>query len=1256
MSCMFNRCLSLESLDITSFDTSKVKYMRLMFGECTSLTYLDLSHFDTSSLLDMAWMFYECKKLISINLSGFNTTLVTEFDYTFFGCESLQSLDLTDFETTNAHNMRNMFYRCSSLTCLDLSKFDTTQVTIMCEMFAECSSLISLDLSEFTTNNVKDMYGMFGGCKALISLDISTFDTSQVTDISFMFRGCEKLISINILSFNVEKVLNMTALFEKCSNLKYIDLSKFKTTSTIKMEHMFMECTSLESLDLSELDTSKVIDMNNMFRDCNNLKSLDLKNFDTRNVENMEWMFYECFKLESLDISSFSTSKVKSMAAMFVRCESLKTLDITNFDTSSVINALHMFEGCSLLTSLDISKFVTSSMNNMHAMFISDINLISLDLSNFDFSQVKDIEYMFAGCQSLKYLNLKNLNINDNIVFTGLINNNLENIVICIDDESTLVKVMSFIKCQDLNDSSIWGEYMDKINNNNYYINNCLFSKDDSYINSNCYKLCSYYYYYDENENKYKCTKELECPLPYDKLIHGKKECVKSCKETKGHKYEFEFGFGKKCLSKCPENFVELEKRPNYCTPECPKETPFLILASLKCVLNCTITQRQNKLCITNYITKKDDNFNIYDLVIEQIRNELKNNFDEIVVDGNKIREKGADITITKTKKKNINDDDINLGECQNRLIQHYNISPNESLYLLRIDVEQIGLQVPSLEYEVYFPLNGTNLVKLNLSICSDIKVDRVVPANISGNIDKYDPNSAYYNDICYIDDSNEETDVSLSDRKQDYADNNLGICERGCDFVSYNYETKKAVCSCGIKTEIPFMDNVKFDKDVLMNSFTDINNIANTKMMKCYNTVFQKKYILKNMGFFIYLCLIVLNSVCLFFFLIKDYKKFIKKIDKIRLCIVNSYKDNNNILNKSRKKRKKKKQNKQIRDDNNNKKQDEIKSSERKLDKNNNIDNIKIKIDKSKTKNSPPKVKKGIQINTVDNKDKKDNINNKIDDNEEKNNKKLFIKKKTKRNNNKSNTFLLYKSKKFRKLRKNKSRFVKVEPTKLNYSEMNSLKFKDALIKDKRTYLEYYISLIILNHLLLFIFYNKDYNSKTIKASILIFNLSAYIAINSLFFSDSTMHKIYSDNGSFNFVYQLPQIIYSTMISAILNGFIKLLGLSEQNVIKMTRMKVLIQNVNKIFNRLYFILRIKFIFFYTVSFSLLLLFWYYVTCFCGIYRNTQTHLLKDSLCSFVTSLVTPFGICLIPGLFRRLALKRKNKILYAFSKILQII
>ena len=226
----------------------------------------------------------------------------------------------------------------------------------------------------------------------------------------------------------------------------------------------------------------------------------------------------------------------------------------------------------------------------------------------------------------------------------------------------------------------------------------------------------------------------------------------------------------------------------------------------------------------------------------------------------------------------------------------------------------------------------------------------------------------------------------------------------------------------------------------------------------------------------------------------------------------------------------------------------------------------------------------------------------------------------------------------------------------KLNYNEMNGLSFKEALNKDKRSYIQYYISLLKTKHSMLYIYYTKDYNSKIVKVSIQIFDFATLISVNSLFFNDATMHKIYVDHGSFNFIYQLPQIIYSTIISSVLNTLIQLLGLTEENILQFKYIKLPLQNLKKKYNKLIKILRIKYAFFYILSFLFLFLYLYYVTCFCGIYRNTQIHLLKDSLFSFITSLLTPFGIYLIPGIFRIWGLRRKSKILYGFSKILQMI
>ena len=105
---------------------------------------------------------------------------------------------------------------------------------------------------------------------------------------------------------------------------------------------------------------------------------------------------------------------------------------------------------------------------------------------------------MFAGCSNLKYINIKSLVINDNIVYSFFIDNSFKNTIIYIDDEQSLNKIISLYQCQYLVDSENWGEYKDKItNNDNKYINNCLWSKYDI----NCYQICSYYYYFDENIN-----------------------------------------------------------------------------------------------------------------------------------------------------------------------------------------------------------------------------------------------------------------------------------------------------------------------------------------------------------------------------------------------------------------------------------------------------------------------------------------------------------------------------------------------------------------------------------------------------------------------------------------------------------------------------------------------------------------------------------------------------------------------------------
>ena len=99
--------------------------------------------------------------------------------------------------------------------------------------------------------------------------------------------------------------------------------------------------------------------------------------------------------------------------------------------------------------------------------------------------------------------------------------------------------------------------------------------------------------------------------------------------------------------------------------------------------------------------------------------------------------------------------------------------------------------------------------------------------------------------------------------------------------------------------------------------------------------------------------------------------------------------------------------------------------------------------------------------------------------------------------------------------------------------------------------------------------------------------------------------------------------------------------------------------NVELKSNEIINIIRYKILFYYIISHILLLICWYYVGCFCAIYKNTQAHLIKDTIISFGLSFIYPFFIYLFPGIFRISALKNKKdkkENMFRFSKILQAI
>ena len=238
---------------------------------------------------------------------------------------------------------------------------------------------------------------------------------------------------------------------------------------------------------------------------------------------------------------------------------------------------------------------------------------------------------------------------------------------------------------------------------------------------------------------------------------------------------------------------------------------------------------------------------------------------------------------------------------------------------------------------------------------------------------------------------------------------------------------------------------------------------------------------------------------------------------------------------------------------------------------------------------------------------------------------------------------------------------YYKNENNKVNTSsnyydyDLNRMSYKEALQNDKRTFFDYYFSLIKTKNYIIFAFCpNKDYNSSLIKISLFLIFFSVFYFINALFFDEPTIHKIYEDEGSYNFIYLVPHIFCSFAISHTINTVVKFIFLSERNIYEIKCQKIYDwEEVDKIKRNLV----IKYICFYCLGTICLIFFWYYLSSFGAVYQNTQIYLIKNIAISFAVMLVYPFIISIFISIMRNQALNGNNKeCLYKVSKFMQYI
>ena len=824
-------------------------------------------------------------------------------------------------------------------------------------------------------------------------------------------------------------------------------------------------------------------------------------------------------------------------------------------------------------------------------------------------------------------------------------------------------------------------QYAGRLSYYNIQLNNQLTSECNNINCVLCYKL----------SNNFCISCKYNYSLSDDNL--NNKICDNNDKETEKEKEEEKGKEEEKEKEKEEEKEKELEKEEKEKQEEKEKDKDAgTITNMISETLDNIMTQKLSDDCtIEGIIMNKYCNGFITDQQMVILYNEIKKLYLNSNYDKNNtiFQTKNIIIQLSKLEDQkesyNSNISSIDLGKCEERLRFHYNIPKNLSLIILKLDKKNEDLTKTYVGYELYNPLN---LSKLNLSFCREIRININTPFQLNDDVAKlydslkesgynlFNENDSFYNDICSIYTSLNGSDITLADRKQIFSENgNITLCQSGCEFEYYNSRVRSAKCNCIIEENgsnewfDSFID--KFEFKLISENFLNTIKHSNFLVLKCFNIAIDLTSILSNIGRFLMAILVFLTIILLLYFCVIDIKtidKYIKYILKKKL--------KNSKYNKSKDKKEKLKTevNKKIKNDEKYKKNQNEKLFFKKSPKK---QKNKFKDIKKESKLHPPK--KNCQKNNEHNVSKiSDNnatIKNFINENLEiKNSNKKQVSKNSikKKEKNINNAKIYNKSEKEDKIKRIKSAkndkkkdfnntkinnniFSKIKKEKLNDFELNSLEYKKATIIDKRTYWQYYWSLLKKKHLIVFTFHpNNDYNLSAIKLSLFLISFSLYFAINGFFFDDSTMHHIYVDS-EYSILNQIPQIVISTICSAIINILLKALSLSEPSFIAIKAENDIKKFTQNSYN-MKKVLKLKFSIFFILDILLLLLFFYFISCFCGVYPNTQLLLIQDTLVSFGLSTIYPFALYLLPGLFRIPSLKAPKKDKQCMYKISNII
>ena len=1167
--------------------------MNYLFANCSNIKTINLGYMNTESLNAMQRMFCYCHKLESIDLSSFDTTLVTHMGWVFFHCYEIKYIILSEsFKTSNVISMYSMFSHCKSIISLNLSSFDTTKVTQMCWMFNTCRKLKYLDISNFAPLNLTDIDTMFNGMSDLVYLNIHSLEINNLTNTNKSFNALPKDLKICSNQPLMQKLLTSLHRTYNCSDTCFekginLDITKNKCINSCK--------------DNEYNYTNNGI----CYNQCPEDAHVIIKNINNKN--NI---------IEKYDNNNEVTKCFYSPIGYY--------LDGDRFYKEC-------FENCRFC-------YGPGDKDDNNCILCKK-NFVFLDDSLIKTNCYEKCEYYYYFNETYHYICTENCSgtydkviiekkkcidncHKDNIYkyeYDKICYEKCPNGTIYNEEEGICIKEKEFVETTFINNvfSSLVSTQININISNTFKITEFSTILNKKFISTgNLLTEVVSTYLQNINEtdminNTFLSTSIIEAITQINQKNESNKQISKYINQS-----EFIYGTTKFVINGNNEEIYQS--------------------------IIDNIIQNYNKYSGEEMSYRGEDNF-FFDVINTQ--NELD---------------------ILKGKSNSTNKFSIiDFGECENLLKRNYKINENTSLIIIKFEKITNISSERLLQFEVYDPYTKK---KLNLSICSNITIDIYIPVILSEKIqnlynelkdlgyDLFDINSPFYQDICTPYKSSDGTDVTLNDRVNYFYNNNETTCQSNCKFSDYLMDSQYVKCDCEItNSEINIRETEKFSAKSIYESFFSVLKYSNYKVLKCARLTFTINSLTINIGSILSIIYFLIFFVFLIIYILKGItqlkteitKSFSENSKKKKIDSVFNIKEL--IENIKYKEKKRNKINsydlmKEFEKEGNQKYLKESKYRQNIKAKNNNQVIFILRTAKRKKKRNqrivftypPKKIFTKFKEKKIDSKNILNISNDKGD-----NNGNILITNKGSSSISSKKNGVIYKNKDINKQIFDVMNLSNKEREELDSYELNNSEYDIAKELDKRNFLQIYWSLLKREHLIIFTFITKDdHNIVFIKYSRFIFLLCTDMAMNVFFFADETMHKMFLDYGKYNFIQQIPQIAYSTLISKLIEIFLCYLSLTDKHYYQIKDSKRISKSSMIGIMKC---IQIKIGFFFGFTTLMFIFYWYLITCFCAVYQNTQTAFIKDSLLSFLLGNLIPFGIYLIPSLLRIISLKSKK-------------